>query len=62
MMSSRLRKIFGDLTANKLRTVLVILAICIGVFGFSVVANSYSILLREMDKNYMVAEAGFVSI
>lgn len=53
MLTSRWRKLIGDLFANKMRTVFVILAICIGVFGISVVINSYSILLREMDKNYM---------
>lgn len=52
MLSSRWRKLLGDLFVNKARTVLVILAIGIGVFGISVVANSYSILQREMDKNY----------
>ncbi|MHB8127636.1 MAG: ABC transporter permease [Mobilitalea sp.] len=53
MFNSRWRKILRDLTVNKMRTFLVILAIGVGVFGISVVANSYSILLREMDKNYM---------
>jgi len=43
----------GDLSINKMKTFFVVLAICIGVFGFSVVANSYSILLREMGVNYM---------
>lgn len=53
MLTSRWRKILGDLSINKMRTFYVILAISIGVFGFSVVINSYSILMREMDKNYM---------
>lgn len=53
MFNTRWRKVLGDLSVNKMRTALVILAICIGVFGISVVANSYAILLREMDKNYM---------
>ncbi|MFZ5643809.1 MAG: ABC transporter permease [Bacillota bacterium] len=53
MLTSRWRKLIGDLSINKMRTVFAIVAICIGVFGISVVANSYSILLREMDKNYM---------
>lgn len=53
MISSRWRKLAGDLSVNKLRTTFVVLAICIGIFGISVIANSYSILMREMDKNYM---------
>lgn len=53
MAKVRWRKLLRDLSINKTRTIFVILAIFIGVFGISVVANSYSILEREMDKNYM---------
>lgn len=53
MLKPRWRKVIGDLSANKMRTFLVAMAICIGVFGVSVVADSYSILLREMNKNYL---------
>lgn len=53
MFNSIWRKGFRDLTINKTRTFLVILAITIGVFGISVVANSFAILQREMDKNYI---------
>jgi len=52
MITSRWYKLIGDLSINKTRTFFVVLAIAIGVFGISVVANSYSILMREMDKNY----------
>lgn len=54
MISTRIRKLINDLSLNKVRTLLVILAMGIGIFGISVVANSYSILVREMDKNYMI--------
>ncbi len=53
MIKSRWRKIIGDFSTNKTRIILVVLAMCIGVFGISVVANSYSILMREMNINYM---------
>ena len=53
MLTIRIRKLIGDLSVNKRRTVFVILAIFLGCFGFSVVANSYAILMREMDRNYM---------
>lgn len=53
MPSLRLRKIARDLSVNKMRSFLVILSISIGIFGISVVANSYSILMREMNVNYM---------
>lgn len=50
---SKWYKILRDLSVNKLRSFFVILAIAIGVFGISVVANSYVILKREMNQNYM---------
>lgn len=53
MSHIRWRKVLRDVTGNKLRSFFVILAIMAGVFGISVVANSYSILMREMDRNYM---------
>lgn len=52
IFNSKWRKLIRDLSVNKLRSLFVIVAIAIGVFGISVVANSYSILIREMDKNY----------
>jgi putative ABC transport system permease protein len=52
MSHTKWRKTLRDLSANKLRSFFVILAIAIGVFGISTVANSYAILKREMDKNY----------
>lgn len=53
MIKPRWRKITGDLTQNKSRTLFVFFAMLIGLFGISVVADSYSILLREMNTNYM---------
>ena len=47
------RKALRDLWLNKARTFLVILSIAIGVFGLGLVANSYVILVREMDANYL---------
>ena len=52
MFRTSMRKLLRDFSVNKTRTFFVILAIFIGVFGMSVVANSYAILLREMDVNY----------
>lgn len=53
MLSSRWRKIFRDLLEHKSKTLLILAAMCIGIFGFSVVANSYVILEREMNENYL---------
>lgn len=47
------RKALRDLWLNKARSFLVVLAIAIGVFGLGLVANSYAILVREMNANYM---------
>lgn len=47
------RKVLRDLWLNKARALLVVLSISIGVFGFGLVANSYAILVREMDANYL---------
>ncbi len=53
MFSTRWRKSMRDLWLNKTRTILIVLAMTIGVFGIGLVANSYSILMRELDKNYL---------
>ncbi|HEX3051089.1 MAG TPA: FtsX-like permease family protein [Aggregatilineaceae bacterium] len=53
MLSPRLAKTLRDLWANKARTVLVILAIAIGIFGVGSILTAYSILTREIDRNYM---------
>src|SRR5512145_897844 len=47
------RKALRDLWLNKARALLVVLSIAIGVFGLGLVANSYAILVREMDVNYL---------
>ncbi len=53
MFSTRWRKAFRDLWINKTRTVLVVLSIAIGIIGVSSILTSYSILTREMNRNYM---------
>lgn len=52
MLHIKWRKGFRDIAENKMRSFFVVLAIAVGVFGITVVANSYSILMREMDLNY----------
>lgn len=49
----RWRKLVRDLWLNKARTLLVILAIAIGVFGVSSISTAYAVLMREMDRNYL---------
>jgi putative ABC transport system permease protein len=50
------RKAFRDLWENKARALLVIFALVIGVVGVGTVAVTYSILIREMDKNYLYTD------
>ena len=51
-ISTPWRKALRDLWLNKARTILVILAIAVGVFGLGLVLDSYTILTREMNENY----------
>lgn len=51
-MSPRWRKILRDLAGHKLRTVLVILSIAVGIFAITVVMGGRGILLREFARVY----------
>ena len=53
MLNIQFRKIFRDIIKSKSRTILTILAIAIGIIGSGSVLFAYSILMREMNKNYM---------
>jgi putative ABC transport system permease protein len=47
------RKAFRDLSENKARTLLVLVALVVGIVSVGTAAAAYSILPREMDKNYL---------
>ncbi|MCB9444960.1 MAG: FtsX-like permease family protein [Ardenticatenaceae bacterium] len=49
---TRWRKVILDLLGNKARTILVVLAITVGVFAVGFVASAQSILLRELGRGY----------
>jgi putative ABC transport system permease protein len=51
----RWRKAIRDLWLNRTRTLLVVLAVGIGTFGFGTVTGAYSILVREMDAEYLAS-------
>lgn len=55
MSSPRHIKILRDLWLNLPRSLLVILAISIGIFGTGFVLDAYSILAREINANYKLA-------
>lgn len=52
MLSAKWMKAIRDLWINKTRSILGILAMAIGGFGCGFIINAYTILIREMDRNY----------
>ena len=54
MFSTGWRKVLRDLWLHLPRTLLVILAIAIGIFGVGFVLDAYSILSREVKANFMM--------
>lgn len=53
MISVRWRKVLRDMWLSKSRTLLVILAIAIGIFGVGSVLTGYAILTHEIDANFL---------
>ena len=52
-MSSLWRKIVGDLRQERSRAILVVLAIALGIAGFTAVLSSFAILERELNAGYL---------
>jgi putative ABC transport system permease protein len=53
----RWHKVIRDLTTHKLRTVLVVLSIAVGIFAIGVVMGGRGILTREFDTDYLSSAA-----
>ena len=53
MLSTRWRKIAGDLRAARGRITMMVFAIAVGIFGVGTVLSAYSILTREIGRNYL---------
>ncbi len=51
-MRPRWRKIFLDLVENKVRTLLVVFSIAVGVFSIGVIAGAYVIISNDMSASY----------
>lgn len=51
-MSPRWTKVLKDLTSHKIRTLLVVLSIGVGVFAVAVVMGGRGVLIREFDADY----------
>ena len=52
-MTAPWRKAVRDFWQERTRTVLVVLAIAVGIAGFAAVLASYAILTRELDRGYL---------
>ena len=52
MVNPRWRKVLADLWGNKLRTLLVVASIAIGVFAIGVIAGTYVIIDHDLDQSY----------
>lgn len=53
MYSLRFKKICLDLWLNRSRSLLAVIAMIVGMIGLSAVFCAYSILVRELNANYM---------
>lgn len=52
MLRPRWRKVLADLWGNKVRTLLVVASIAVGVFAIGVIAGTYAIIDRDMASSY----------
>ena len=52
-MTTLWRKAFRDFWRERARTVLVVIAIALGISAFAAVLSSYAILTRELDSDYL---------
>ena len=53
----RWHKVIRDLTSHKLRTLLVVLSIAVGIFAIGVVMGGRGVLMREFDTDYLSSAA-----
>lgn len=61
-MRPRWRKTLLDLVDNKLRTVLVVLSIAVGVFAVGMIAGTYVIISNDMSASYAASRPANVQI
>lgn len=53
MISPRWRKVFRDLWGNKVRTLLVVSSIAVGIFAVGLIAGTNVLLSRELTQSYL---------
>jgi putative ABC transport system permease protein len=56
------RKAFRDLWVERGRSALVVIAISLGIAGFTAVLSAYAILTRELDRGYLATDPASASI
>jgi putative ABC transport system permease protein len=61
MLSPRWHKVIRDLWSNKTRTILVVLAIAVGVFAFGSVFITEDVLLAEMNSQYRAVKPSTIT-
>ena len=57
LLPPRWHKVIRDLTSHKLRTLLVVLSIAVGIFAIGVVMGGRGVLTREFDTDYLSSAA-----
>ena len=62
MLEPRWKKVLGDLWGNKIRTMLVVLSIFVGVFAVGMIAGAQAILSRELHRDYLSIDPAHASI
>lgn len=62
LLKPRWRKVVRDLWLNKIRTMLVVLSIAVGVFAIGTVSSSYIILTKDLSDTYMATNPAHATI
>ena len=62
MLDPRWRKVLRDLTANRTRTILVIVSIAVGIFAVGTVQHLRTSILEEMQAAYNASSAAHASL
>jgi putative ABC transport system permease protein len=55
MLPSTIKKILADLLSSKVRSILVVLSIAVGVFAVGMIATSFSLIQKDMSADYLAA-------
>ncbi len=55
LITPRWKKVISDLWGNKVRTLLVVMSIAVGIFAVGVVSGTYQILQKDVNADYLSA-------